>query len=96
MKKIFCLSLLITVILSLAACNNEDENNDEVYIEKEPVLVDDKELMTYDELPIFYDNKMTVVGKDAPDPFADEWIIEDADDPFEDVWIIEDADDPFE
>lgn len=70
MKKFFFLSLLITVILSLAACNNEDENNDEVYIEKEPVLVDDKELMTYDELPVFYDNKMTVVGKDAPDPFV--------------------------
>ena len=48
------------------------------------------------------------VVSDAPNPYADEWIVEDAPDPFEDewivedapsvddVWIIEDADDPFE
>ena len=35
------------------------------------------------------------VESDAPNPYADEWIVEDAPDPFADEWIIEDADDPF-
>jgi len=67
MKKYLCLCL--SGLLLLTACNNK-EKNDDVYVEKEPILVDDSELMTYDELPVFYDNKMTVNGKDAPDPFV--------------------------
>ena len=35
------------------------------------------------------------VESDAPNPYADEWIVEDAPS-IDDVWIIEDADDPFE
>ena len=62
------LVLFLSAILCLTACNKKD-GNDDIYIEKDPVLVDDKELMTYDELPMFYDNKITVNGKDAPDPF---------------------------
>ena len=34
------------------------------------------------------------VESDAPNPYADEWIVEDAPS-IDDVWIIEDADDPF-
>ena len=34
------------------------------------------------------------VVSDAPNPYADEWIVEDAPS-IDDVWIIEDADDPF-
>ena len=70
MKKICYFNLLI-LLFSLFACDEKEieVNKDDVYIEKEPVLVDDNELLTYDELPFLYDNKMTVNGSDAPDPF---------------------------
>lgn len=35
------------------------------------------------------------VVSDAPNPYADEWMVEDAPS-IDDVWIIEDADNPFE
>ena len=35
------------------------------------------------------------IMQEAPDPFADDWIVEEAPDPLEDEWVIEEAPDPF-
>ena len=70
MKKLLIFIFLLNILLLTSCVNESNEDLGEVYIEPDPVLVDDEELMTYDELPIFYNNKMTMPnGSDSADPF---------------------------
>ena len=77
MKKILYVSLAVLSVFFLASCNfgldGNDANKDdeEKYVEKEPTLVDDKELLKYEDIASFYDNKMVLSGGGgAADPFV--------------------------
>lgn len=53
--------------------SSSTSRNDDVYVKPDPVLAPDSELIKYDDIPFYYDNKMemeSIGSKEVPDPFV--------------------------